>query len=135
MHRPSSIVRTFAALTLCMCNIAALSATLPATARVEIDALLDRLQASGCTFSRNGTWYTGADAQTHLRRKLEYLADRGALQTTEQFIEKAASASSVSGQPYLVKCGNSAPVESKMWLSEELKNVRSGFSAAGSPAR
>jgi hypothetical protein len=57
------------------------------------------------------------------------------LQTAEQFIEKAASASSVSGQPYLVKCGSSAPVESKVWLSEELRNLRHGFSAVGSPAR
>jgi len=61
--------------------------------------LLRRLEASGCEFNRNGNWYPAAEAESHLLRKLNYLQDRDMVQTTEQFIELAASSSSMSGQP------------------------------------
>jgi hypothetical protein len=102
----------------------ALAAPAPAATRAEIDALLAKLQASACTFLRNGTWHDAQEAQAHLRRKLKYLEDRNAVQSTEQFIELAASGSSTSGKPYLVKCGGAAPVESRRWLSSELKVLR-----------
>jgi hypothetical protein len=86
---------------------------------------MSRLEASGCEFSRNGTWYTATDAKSHLLRKLKYFEDRGALQTTEQFIELAASSSSTTGQPYLVKCGSSAAVPSGEWLRSQLQVLRS----------
>ncbi len=87
--------------------------------------MLGRLVASGCEFNRNGNWYTAAEAKSHLSQKLKYFEDRGMVQTTEQFIEMAASGSSMSGQPYLVRCGNSAPVQSGQWLRTELKDLRS----------
>ena len=95
-------------------------------ARAEINVLLERLQSSGCQFNRNGTWYTAPEAKAHLLKKLEYLEKRGSVRSTEQFIDVAASKSSVSGKPYQVMCGNAAPVESRAWLIEELKAVRSG---------
>jgi len=98
--------------------------------RAEIDALLARLQSSDCTFYRNGSWHSASEATTHLLRKLKYLEGRNAVQSTEQFIESGASTSSTSGKPYLVKCGNSAPVESRNWLTTELKVIRSSASAA-----
>jgi hypothetical protein len=101
------------------------AATLPPAARVEIDTLLSRLAASGCQFRRNGTWYTAAEAQSHLRRKLDYLQDKGAVASAEQFIERAASQSSVSGETYQVKCGDNPPVPSGTWLYAELKLLRS----------
>lgn len=98
----------------------------PTTApvRAEIDALLARLQASGCEFNRNGKWYDGADAQAHLLRKLEYIEDRTTVRSTEQFIDLAASTSSRSGKPYLVRCAGGAPVESRAWLREQLELLR-----------
>jgi hypothetical protein len=104
----------------------ALAAAAPSPARPEIDALLARLQASGCSFNRNGTWYGAADARKHLLRKLEYLEDRDLVRTSEQFIERAGSGSSMSGKPYLVRCGGAAPVESRVWLGNELKALRAG---------
>lgn len=98
----------------------------PSPARPEIDALLARLQASGCSFNRNGSWYDAADARTHLLRKLEYLEDRDLVQTTEQFIARAGTGSSMSGKAYLVRCGGAAPVESRVYLTNELKALRSG---------
>ncbi|TAN69080.1 MAG: hypothetical protein EPN17_07830 [Methylobacter sp.] len=92
--------------------------------RAEIEALLAKLQASGCQFNRNGSWYTGAEAKDHLLRKLEYIEDKGTVQSTEQFVELAASKSGLSGKPYQVKCGSESPVESQLWLSKQLSVLR-----------
>ena len=97
---------------------------LSTAARGEIEALLSRLAASGCQFKRNGTWYTAAEAQAHLRRKLDYLADRGAVASAEQFIERAATKSSMSGQAYRAKCGAQPAVPSSLWLYPELQALR-----------
>jgi len=101
------------------------AAPLPVAAKAEIDALLSRLEASACTFNRNGTWYPATEAKSHLLRKLKYLEDRGPVQSAEQFIERAASSSSTTGQPYLVKCGSAAPVQSGTWLRFQLQVMRS----------
>lgn len=111
-------------LLICVAVTAVTAAPLPPPARAEVDRLMSKLEASGCDFNRNGSWYTGAEAKGHLLRKLSYLEDRNLVQTTEQFIELAASASSVSGQPYLVRCGNGAPVQSSAWLQSELRVLR-----------
>jgi hypothetical protein len=95
-----------------------------APVRAEIDALLSRLQASGCQFSRNGSWYSGAEAKEHLLRKLEYIEGRSTVQSTEQFIDLAASKSSSSGKPYQVRCGSGSPVESRQWLASQLVSLR-----------
>lgn len=113
-----------AALALSLALGAANAAPLPPAARAEVDALLTRLQASGCQFNRNGSWHTGAEARTHLLRKLDYLEKKEMVGSAEQFIELAAATSSSSGKPYLVKCGTAASMESKAWLSTELKAIR-----------
>lgn len=107
------------------------AAPLAPPVRAEVDALLSALERSGCEFNRNGSWYAARDARTHLLRKLEYLEGRAAVHTTEQFIELAASTSSSSGKPYLVRCGKAAPVESRAWLSAQLAVLRG---AVGVPA-
>ena len=94
--------------------------------RAEIDALLAKLETSGCDFQRNGQWYKASDAKAHLLRKLDYLEDKSLVATTEQFIERAASTSSRSGKPYFVRCGSAAPVESAAWLRDMLKAQRGG---------
>ena len=109
------------------------AASLSPTAKAEIDGLLSRLEASSCTFNRNGTWYPATEARSHLLRKLKYLEDRGAVQSTEQFIERAASSSSTTGQPYLVQCGNSSPVQSGTWLLSQLQAMRASGRARSAP--
>ncbi len=96
----------------------------PAPVRAEIDAMLGRLEASGCRFLRNGSWHDGARAREHLLDKLEYIEKRGTLQNAEQFIELAASRSSLSGRAYQVGCQAQAPVPSQQWLTEQLKSIR-----------
>jgi hypothetical protein len=56
-----------------------------------------------------------------LLRKLEYIEDIGAVQTTEQFIELAASSRSTTDQPCGVERGNGAPVQSGGRLSSHLQ--------------
>jgi hypothetical protein len=96
----------------------------PAPVRAEIDSLLSRLQTSGCQFDRNGSWYNTTEAKDHILRKLDYFEGKTTIQSTEQFIELAASKSSSSGKPYHVKCGTEAAVESQQWLNKQLLVVR-----------
>ena len=109
------------------------AAALGLAARTEVDGLMSWLEASDCRFNRNGTWYTASEAKVHLLRKLKYLEDLGAVQTTEEFIELAASSSSATGAPYLVKCGSDAPVQSGVWLRSQLQTLRSAGQARGAP--
>jgi hypothetical protein len=95
-----------------------------APVRAEIDALLAALETSGCQFNRNGSWHGAAEVKPHLIRKLEYIERRGTIQSTEQFIELAASRSSTSGKPYQVRCGSQAAVTSQQWLTARLAALR-----------
>lgn len=116
-----------AILTTVFCTAASAAPT-AAPVRAEIDALLGKLQSSGCQFNRNGSWYSGAEAKSHLLRKLEYFEDKGTVKNAEQFIELAASKSSSSGKAYQVKCGGESAVDSKQWLTNELSTLRKGKS-------
>jgi hypothetical protein len=82
----------------------AFAAPLPPAARAEVDALLGRLQASGCEFNRNGSWYAGADAKAHLLKKLDYLEGKDLVKTAEQFIERQAVSRALRGQGAGGKC-------------------------------
>ena len=74
--------------------VAASAAPTPAPVRAEIDALLARLEASGCEFNRNDAWHPAVQAKTHLLRKLEAVEKRTMVSTTERFIELAGTSSS-----------------------------------------
>lgn len=102
----------------------AASTLLAADARVEVQALLERLARSECRFQRNGEWHDAQEARAHLERKLSYLERWGRLESAEQFIEKVASGSSTTGEPYFVQCGKAAPVRSAEWLGGQLKALR-----------
>jgi len=93
-------------------------------ARGEIEQLFVALEQSHCQFYRNGSWHAPAEASAHLRRKYGYLVRKGLVSSAEVFIDRAASKSSMSGKPYLVKCGSATPVESKQWFTGKLREVR-----------
>lgn len=100
------------------------AASLAPVARDEIEGLLSRLASSDCKFKRNGSWHTAEVAQAHLHRKLDYLIDRDAVKSAEQFIERAASKSSKSGKAYEMQCGKGASVASGQWLRTQLRALR-----------
>ena len=90
----------------------------------EVAGLMGALEASDCQFNRNGTWYDGRRASSHLRRKYQHVRSRGALPDTETFIRLAASRSSVSGKPYRVRCGSEAAMPSQAWFLARLALLR-----------
>jgi hypothetical protein len=94
-----------------------------AIAAKEISHLFECLNFSTCEFNRNGSWYTPDNAAKHLNRKYEFLLRRNLVCSAEDFIERAATESSMSGKPYWVRCGNSSPVTSNSWLRKNLLNI------------
>ena len=96
----------------------------PTNVQIEISFLLGYIEGSGCVFYRNGTWHDSKAAQAHLRDKYNYLMTANQINTTEDFIEKVATKSSFSGQPYQVRCNDGATLSSSQWLREELARLR-----------
>ncbi|UCG71392.1 MAG: DUF5329 domain-containing protein [Chromatiales bacterium] len=92
---------------------------LPALAEdAEIEFLLTSVEQSGCTFIRNGDAHPPADAADHLRMKYDRAGSR--VKGAEQFIDRIASKSSLSGRPYTIQCGDGEPYPTKRWLTERL---------------
>lgn len=105
-------------------TVPAAQADPPVPVQIEVNFLLGYLDGSACEFNRNGTWHDAQAAQTHLRDKYKYLSARNKINTTEDFIEQAATESSFTGRPYAVKCGNEASMASNEWLLIELTRFR-----------
>ncbi|SDQ84485.1 hypothetical protein SAMN05428982_2173 [Pseudoxanthomonas sp. CF385] len=95
-----------------------------ATAQREIRGLMDALSASSCEFQRNGTWHGRDEARKHLQRKYDYLLKRDLADTAEQFIERAASKSSISGRAYQVRCPGQPVQPAAVWFKTRLDALR-----------
>lgn len=108
---------------------ALLQATAASVAEVEIGQLLGFIERSGCAVYRNGSWYSASDGRAHLEKKYRYLRDRGLLNTTEDFMEHVATASSMSGEAYQMKCDKREPISSRDWLTIELQRLRASSAA------
>ena len=104
----------------------AIAQTPSAKTSQEVGQLFAALKQSNCEFSRNGSWYNAEKASEHLQRKYDYLLKKRLVTTTESFIELAATKSSMSGKPYQVRCGKTAPISSSSWFKSQLNAVRSG---------
>jgi hypothetical protein len=100
-------------------------------AQREIAHLLEYLEASKCAFYRNGSWHSSTEARAHLEEKYQFLKGWFDPLTVEDFLARAATASSMSGVPYQVRCGGNAPVTSASWLEAELRRYRSLGAAPG----
>ena len=83
-----------------------------------VQSLLNAIETSGCQMERNGQLHDGKAAAAHLRTKLEN-SGRVSM-SAEQFIDRIASGSSISGAPYRVLCAGQPPVESGAWLRARL---------------
>lgn len=104
--------------------IAAAPPTAPTTEQREIAGLIDALGRSGCRFERNGSWHDAMQARAHLQRKYDWLRKRGKAGTAEQFIERAASRSSVTGRAYHVQCPGKPTLDSARWFRAVLAALR-----------
>jgi hypothetical protein len=94
------------------------------TARREIAGLIGALDGSSCHFQRNGSWHDAAEARAHLQRKYDYLLKKDKVDTAEQFIERAASQSSMSGKPYRIACPGQPEQTAAVWFGARLKALR-----------
>ncbi len=103
----------------------------PADVQTEIEYLLQHVEESGCDFNRNGIWYDGKRARSHLTDKYQYLRDQ--INTTNDFIDRAASKSSMTGISYQIRCSGDEPVESSRWLLDALAAYRQSKAAPTAP--
>ena len=94
-----------------------------AKAQQEIAALLAFVGQSHCSFIRNGKSYGAEQAQSHLADKFHYLLRMDKVNTAEEFIERAGTQSSLSGEPYFVVCDGRQQT-SATWLRDELQRLR-----------
>src|SRR5262249_51163712 len=97
------------------------AATAHAGTSDEIQHLLDYVGRSGCTFVRNGAESDAAAAREHIRAKYEYAKSQ--VGSAEDFIRLAASRSSMTGEPYVVRCGRWRFLSAD-WLMDELRRYR-----------
>ena len=107
----------------------ALALLLPATSsaadtEAEVEYLLNTIGESDCTFIRNGKRHDAADAEDHLRMK--YRRGKRYAPTAEKFIERLASASSMSKKPYFIDCPGADAVPTGEWLTAQLHDYRDG---------
>lgn len=97
----------------------------------EIAYLLKFIRESPCTFIRNGSDYDGAAAAQHVEAKYEHFKDE--IKTAEDFIDRAATKSLLSGEPYQVQCGGAGKVPAAGWLRDVLHSYRAEHTPAGTP--
>lgn len=96
----------------------------PPVAQEEIEYLLNFVETSDCDFYRNGTWHDPVEAQEHLRKKYQYLSAKNRIETAEEFIEKTATKSSLSGRAYEIRCGECPNLPTAEWLHSALLRYR-----------
>jgi hypothetical protein len=98
-------------------------AAMPPAERILVDRLIEAVgQRSDATFIRNGSDYTAEDAATFLRKKLESQGD--GLKSAEEFIDRIASKSSMSGESYRVKLSDGREMSSAQFLRAELQRLK-----------
>ena len=92
------------------------------TEKEKIEALIQRVvELKDAKFVRNGTAYDAATAAKFLRGKWD--ANASAIKTAQDFIDKAATASSTSGKPYLIRFNDRREVKSADFLRAELQKI------------
>ena len=91
-------------------------------ADAEIQALIQAVAESECEFNRNGSRHSAETAAAHL--ELKYSRGKRYADSAEAFIERLASKSSWSGEPYQMICdGETQPAGD--WLTVRLEALRS----------
>lgn len=107
---------------ICTLFLALSPAATAAPADPEIQYLLASIGQSQCIFIRNGKSHDPTEAESHLRMK--YDKTRYWIDSSEKFIERIASKSSLSGRPYLIDCPDAETRPSRNWLLEKLIRYR-----------
>ena len=108
------------------CLILASTESLAASADEEIRYLIGSVGRDGCAFVRNDRRYSRREARDHLRSK--WRLNEQLVEDAEDFIDKLASQSATSGQPYLIRCRGQQEMTAREWFSQLLVEYRAGNS-------
>lgn len=94
----------------------------PPIERVKIEALISHIEGlEGAKFIRNGSDYDSKTAAKFLRGKWQ--AHQKAIKTAADFIAIAATRSSTSGKPYMIRLKDSTEVPCADYLTSRLKKI------------
>jgi len=96
-------------------------ATAPLSEQDKIEALISslrQLSSSGAKFIRNDQEHTVDEAIGHIRKKWEW--KKSEIKTVEDFITIVGSASSMSGEAYLIKLRDGTALTSEEWFRRQL---------------
>jgi hypothetical protein len=96
----------------------------------EIQHLFEFISQSDCIFIRNNSQYPAREARNHMQTKYDYA--KHWVDSTEQFIERIASKSSISGNRYQVRCEGQLFYSDK-WLKQELMRYRASRATGQQP--
>ena len=98
--------------------------TVPVTEKQKIDALIEHVgELKDAKFIRNGSSYEPATAVRFLRGK--WNANKAEVKTARDFIDKVATKSGTSGEPYLMRYSDGKEIPSREFLLAELKKIES----------
>jgi hypothetical protein len=96
----------------------------PAAEKQKIEALIKQVsELKDAKFVRNGSVYEPPTAVRFLRRK--WAANDAQVTTARDFIDKVASVSGTSGNPYLIRFKDGRELKSRDFLLAELKKLES----------
>jgi len=94
----------------------------PYTEQQKIDFLILKVESlSNAKFVRNGTSYDAQTAAAHLKMKREKAGS--SIKTVDDFIEKVASESSASGEPYTIEYSDGKKILAKQFYINCLKEL------------
>ena len=110
-------------LSLTLLAISSLSSSAQTEAETEIRWLIQVVRDSDCQFDRNGTLHSAESAANHL--ELKYSRGKRYADSAEAFIERLATGSSWSGEPYWMICDGDK-ISSADWLVKRLAASRAG---------
>ena len=101
------------------------AADAPSADTTQIEALISSIEGlKDASFVRNGSDYDAKTAAKFLRGK--WNSHKKEIVTASDFIEKAASMSSTSGKPYLIRFKDGKEVKCGDFLKEQLEKLKSG---------
>lgn len=88
----------------------------------EIRFLIDSIGAEGCRFVRNDRRYSNREARAHLQSKWEL--NEALVTSAEDFIDKLASHSVTTGEPYRIRCRGRQEQAAGNWFRKRLEEFR-----------
>jgi hypothetical protein len=120
-----------ALLALLLGSLAVLAQAAPSASEQKlIDTLIQRVsQMKTVTFMRNGKEHDADDAAKHMQAKFDHFKDE--IATAEDFIDRCASRSEMTGKAYQVKMPNGSLKDAKEFLNAELRTLRKGAGKRG----